>query len=159
MSEIKDYRELRRDLQRLRDDSAEFYKSLNLGAFKEQLAKLEKETHAENFWQNVEKATLVNQDISRLKRRVEPWDILRRELDDACELIDIALEEDDNEVLADIAAKSGDFQKRFDKLETLELLSGEDDTKNAFHQHPPRGGRDRVPGLGQHAPAHVPPLG
>ena len=143
MSEIKDYRELRRDLQRLRDDSAEFYKSLNLGSFKEQLAKLEKETHAENFWQNVEKATLVNQDISRLKRRVEPWDILRRELDDACELIDIALEENDNEVLADIAAKSGDFQKRFDRFETLELLSGEDDTRNAFiNIHPGAGGTE-----------------
>jgi peptide chain release factor 2 len=143
VSEIKDFREVRRDLQRLRDESAELYDSLKLGGAKEQLSKLERETHAENFWQNVEKATLVNQDISRLKRRVEPWDILRRELDEACELMDIALEENDSEVLGDIAAKSGEFQKRFDMLETLELLSGEDDAKNAFiNIHPGAGGTE-----------------
>lgn len=143
MSEIKDFREVRRNLQKLKDAIAELYESLKLDAFKEELAKLEKETHDENFWQNVEKATQVNQELSRLRKKVEPWEQLSRELGDALDLMDVALEEDDAEVLGEIAGKLDSYQKRFDMLETLELLSGEDDTRNAFiNIHPGAGGTE-----------------
>ncbi|HPA71651.1 MAG TPA: peptide chain release factor 2 [Spirochaetota bacterium] len=140
---MKDFREIKRELEGIKNDIAEFYESLELASFKEQLAKLERETQDGSFWQNVEKATQVNQEISRLKKKVEPWDVLRREVEETLDLMEIAMEENDAEVLGEISGREEEFRNRFDMLETLELLSGEDDANNAFiNIHPGAGGTE-----------------
>ena len=121
----------------------QLYVSVGMDALKKKMTELQQETIKEDFWQNKERFTKTNQEISSLKRRVVPFDDLRSELQEAAELFDMALQERDGGVLDEICGKIESFSKKFDELETLELLSGEDDFNNAFITiHPGAGGTE-----------------
>lgn len=139
----RDYREAIRELNQIKDKADELYDSLSIDSLKENLAKLELETQKEEFWQDKEKFTKVSKEISRLKRKIEPWDLLITELNDSQELFEIAQSENDKEVLNEICDKIDTFNKTFDDLETRELLAEEDDFNNAFLTiHPGAGGTE-----------------
>ena len=143
MSEEKDYREAKRVLGELRQKIAEFHDSLNLTEVKERISRLEMETHNDEFWQNVERAKTITRDISRLKKMVEPWEQLKSEVDDALELMEIAQTENDIGVMDEVFEKVDEYGVRFDRLETLELLSDENDNNNAIISiHPGAGGTE-----------------
>ncbi len=138
-----DYRDTLREIDAILDDIKELYNSINVEALKEQLAKLEKETFQDNFWKDQNRVAQVNQEISRLKRRVFPWDELIREVSETKELMEIALSESDREMMNEITAKVKDFKINFEELETLELLSDKDDDKFAYLTiHPGAGGTE-----------------
>ncbi|MBP6990486.1 MAG: peptide chain release factor 2 [Spirochaetes bacterium] len=121
----------------------QLYASVNMDALKRKMAELQQETLKENFWQNKELFTKTNQEISNLKRRIVPFDELKGELQEAAELFDMALQERDSSVLDEICGTIASYKKKFDELETLELLSGEDDFNNAFITiHPGAGGTE-----------------
>ncbi len=143
MSEEKDYRETRRELVRLKEKIDDIFDSLKLDEQRDAAEKLEKETQDGNFWQDKEKATRVNRELSMLRKKYEPWVRLRREVEDSIDLIEIAGEENDVEVLREITGKAGELTGRFEMLENLELLSGEGDENNAFLSiHPGAGGTE-----------------
>ena len=138
-----DYRDTLREIDAILDDIKELYNSINVEALKEQLAKFEKETFQDNFWKDQNRVAQVNQEISRLKRRVFPWDELIREVSETKELMEIALSESDREMMNEITAKVKDFKINFEKLETLELVSDKDDDKFAYLTiHPGAGGTE-----------------
>jgi hypothetical protein len=56
---------------------------------------MEKKTFHESFWLSQENAAKVNQEISRLKRHLTPWESLVSEVNDSIELLQIAQEEND----------------------------------------------------------------
>jgi peptide chain release factor 2 len=141
--EDREYRDTLREIDTILDDIKELYDSINVEALKEQLAKLEKETFQDNFWKDKNRVTQVNQEISRLKRRISPWDELIREVSETKELMEIALSESDREMMDEITVKVNDFKINFEKLETLELLSDRDDDKFAYLTiHPGAGGTE-----------------
>jgi len=141
--EERDYRESQRDLKNITEMLDQLYASVNMDALKRKMAELQQETLKENFWQNKELFTKTNQEISNLKRRIVPFDELKGELQEAAELFDMALQERDSSVLDEICGTIASYKKKFDELETLELLSGEDDFNNAFITiHPGAGGTE-----------------
>jgi peptide chain release factor 2 len=141
--EDREYRDTLREIDTILDDIKELYDSINVEALKEKLAKLEKETFQDNFWKDKNRVTQVNQEISRLKRRIFPWDELIREVSETKELMEIALSESDREMMNEIVVKVKDFKINFEKLETLELLSDKDDDKFAYLTiHPGAGGTE-----------------
>ena len=143
MSDDKDYREAKRRLLEIQNKIKELFDSLNLPDVKGKISRLEMETHNDDFWHNVERAKNITQDISRLKKKVEPWEALRSEVDDSLELMEIAQGENDIDVMDEIFDKVGEYDERFDRLETLELLSDENDNNNAFITiHPGAGGTE-----------------
>lgn len=139
----KDYRELKRDIELLKNNIEDIFQSLGIEKKKEILESYERLTIEEGFWQNVEKATAVNQDISSLKKQIEPWVEIRSQISESIDLMEMALAEMDEEILIEIKDKFHEFEERFEKLETIELLSGTDDEKNAFISvHPGAGGTE-----------------
>jgi peptide chain release factor 2 len=141
--EERDYRESQRELKNITEMLNQLYASVNMDALKAKAAELQQETLKENFWQNKELFTKTNQEISNLKRRIVPFDDLKGELQEAAELFDMALQERDSSVLDEICGTIAVYKKKFDELETLELLSGEDDFNNAFITiHPGAGGTE-----------------
>ena len=80
----------------------QLYASVNMDALKKKMAELQQETLKEDFWQNKELFTRTNQEISSLKRRIVPFDDLKGELQEAAELFDMALQEQDSSVLDEI---------------------------------------------------------
>lgn len=139
----KDYREIKRDIESLKNKIEELYNSLGIDKKKEKLEFFEKLTIDEGFWQDVEKATIVNQEISSLKKQIEPWVEFRIEISESIDLMEMALAEMDDEILQEISGTLKEYEERFEKLETIELLSGTDDEKNAYISvHPGAGGTE-----------------
>ncbi|RPI88873.1 MAG: peptide chain release factor 2 [Spirochaetales bacterium] len=141
--EERDYKEAQRQLDELSVKADELYDSVGITTLKEKLKILEQQTFGENFWKDMERGATVNQEISRLKKKIEPWDRLQSSIAEARDLMAMAVPESDNEVLAEVLTSIPALEKRFDELETLELLAGEDDQKNAFITiHPGAGGTE-----------------
>ncbi|MCP4723875.1 MAG: peptide chain release factor 2 [bacterium] len=139
----RDYREDLKELDTLYEKANDLYKTINIDDLKNELKKLEAETVKEDFWKDQERVTAINLKISRLKRRIEPWDKLLLEISEEKDLMDLALSESDEEILKEISAKIDSFKTRFDELETFVLFSGEDDISNAFLMiHPGAGGTE-----------------
>jgi peptide chain release factor 2 len=73
------------------------------------------------------------QELSRLEMVVEPWRAVRRRLDDAATLLEMAREEDDPEVYAgEIRAELDQVRGDWQKLEIADILSGPHDHANAI---------------------------
>ena len=130
--EEKDFRESQRELLNSSEKAHELYRSINIESFKKQLSELEKETHKDDFWKDKDRYAVVNRDISMLKKKIEPWDSLISEVDETVELMEMALSEMDVDLLNDICTTISDIEKKLEDLETHELLSEEDDVKDAF---------------------------
>lgn len=141
--EEREYREAQRELNELAVKAEELYASVDIAALKERLTILEQQACTEDIWKDMERGAAVNQEISRLKKKIEPWDRLQSAIAEARDLMAMALTESDSAVLEEVSANIPGLSKRFDELETLELLSGEDDQKNAFITiHPGAGGTE-----------------
>lgn len=143
MLEYTDVKDLMRELTQIKASIEELYTALHIDDKKKQLQLLVEETYKENFWQDQARSTLVQQQITQLKKNIEPWDILRKDIEDSIMLLEMAIDENDADVIGDIASRVEQFTKRFEQLETLELLSDPDDDKNAIMTiHPGAGGTE-----------------
>jgi peptide chain release factor 2 len=139
----QDYREALRSLDNLNEKARHLYETINIDALKIELNRLEQETFKEDIWKNQEKATEINQKISRLKKRTEPWTKLIIQIKDEKELAELALSESDDTMLADISNKIDKFNQKFTELENLELFTDENDFSSAFLTiHPGAGGTE-----------------
>ncbi len=138
-----DYREEKRDLSVLADKIHELYRAVDIPAQERKVTELEDETRLDDFWKDKERFAEVNRQLSLLKKRVDPWKSLIRDVEDLVELTDLAIEENDETVLQELSANTDALKKRFDEIENMELLSGEDDMSNAFITvHPGAGGTE-----------------
>lgn len=103
------------------------------------MSKLEKETHQEGFWQNVEKSGVINKKITNLKKDLELYDKLSKEISDSIEIINT----DDDELIALIAENITEISDSLSQLETATLLSGEFDELDCYLEiHPGAGGTE-----------------
>jgi peptide chain release factor 2 len=140
---VTDYQECRRELHTIFDRVKDFYSSIGIPKRRERLEELQELTGKQDFWEDSQRMAEVNQEISHLSRRVEPWEELVQEMSDSLDLLDMALDEEDTSVLDDICSRREEFQNRFEEMESLELLSGEGDSSNAFLTvHPGAGGTE-----------------
>ncbi|HEY1405439.1 MAG TPA: peptide chain release factor 2, partial [Spirochaetota bacterium] len=140
---MREYKEIRRDLEMLRDRIEELRASIDLEGEREKLESYEQLTFDENFWTDQDRSAKVNQEISKLKRHLVPWETIIRESSDALELLQIAQEENDPSVFEDIEKMIPELTTRFEKIQTLELLSDADDIRNAYVTvHPGAGGTE-----------------
>ncbi len=128
----RDYKEYRRDLDSIVIKARELSNSIGIDSMKDQLQKFEEENMNSNLWQDKEKYTFVNREISRLKKKILPFDNLIHQIEESIELFDLSMQEKDFGMLDEIYRNIPKFIKTFDDLETIELLSGEDDENNAF---------------------------
>jgi len=141
--EVKDYKEYQRGITSLSVKVHDMYKTIDVESLKLKLSDLEKETLKDDFWKDKERFAETNQQISRLKRKIDPWDKCVADIDETAELMEMALAESDDELISDICGNIDKLEKRFNDLETRELLSEEDDMKNAIVTiHPGAGGTE-----------------
>jgi peptide chain release factor 2 len=141
--DVKDYREFQRQLVTLYEKISDFYESVGISKLKEKLSNLEKESQKDDFWADRVKSTSVNQEMKAIKRKITPFDRIISEATEAKDLMEMAFQENDIAILEETTQKIALLKSRFDELENIELLSGEDDPKNAFITiHPGAGGTE-----------------
>ncbi len=135
--------ELLENIDALRAKLDEAWRVLALDAVKEQMAALEVETSAPDFWSDQERAKVESQKLAELKKEYDQWNELRMELMDVQELLQMAIGEKDMSVEPDAKKKLEELEKRYLHLEFTLMFSGAYDEKNAIVSiHAGAGGTD-----------------
>ncbi|MCR5188724.1 MAG: peptide chain release factor 2 [Treponema sp.] len=124
--------EVKIPIEELREEIMNVWGRLDSDAIEKSIKEKEKQTEVPGFWDNHEAAEKVMSQIRKLKNRVEPWKKLLADMDDLeamYELADESGEESDEDEVRSMykAAKA-----QYEKLNILNLLSGEVDQNDAF---------------------------
>jgi len=93
---------------------------------------LEKETHKQDFWQNLEASQKVLQELKRLKEKLDKFENLYKKWDDLRAFVQLCLEENDEQMYE---ALKNDYEVLCSEIEDLKLetlLSGPYDKNNAI---------------------------
>jgi peptide chain release factor 2 len=85
-----------------------------------------------DFWSDKKQSDEAMREAKTLRSRLEPVMALVQRLGDASELLRLAREEDDADVLADVAKELETVEPLVEAQETATLLSGPDDSRNAI---------------------------
>jgi peptide chain release factor 2 len=104
---------------------------------------MEQEAAAGDFWNDNRRAQEHLKKLNALKRLVEPWDQLEKEVDDALELAELLTQEPDAAMEQELAAHAEKLAARLEELEFRNMLSDPDDVASCFlHIHPGAGGTE-----------------
>lgn len=119
---------LRKQAEDLRALVASACQALHIDARAEELAVLDEQLADSNVWANVERAQMLTRQAASLRSQIEPWQILRSQVSDIVELMDLG----DDSMLAEfteqLAALEAEYQERRKDL----LFSGEYDNRAAI---------------------------
>ena len=96
------------------------------------IAELQEKSHAPHFWDDNVAAQKVMQQISTHKGWVDGWNDLSRRLGDATSFVELAEESHDESFGADISRDLQVVSTGLADLEFKNMLSGEDDERNAI---------------------------
>jgi peptide chain release factor 2 len=96
------------------------------------LQKIEQQITKEGFWDNPEENKAILKKRSSLSNRIEKYNQLANDLEENQILLDLAVEESDDEALAEVSQQISDLDQRIGGLSLELMLDGEDDGKNAI---------------------------
>ena len=101
-------------------------------AIEKAIAEKEKLTEAPGFWDDHEAAEKVMSQIRRLKNRIEPWKKIIADMDDLEAMYELAAESGEASDEDEVRSMYEAAKAQFEKLNILNLLSGEVDQNDAF---------------------------
>mgnify|MGYP000682454443 CR=1 FL=1 len=93
---------------------------------------LERKTGEPDFWNDREKAERVFQQINKKRAYIDPWREIKEQFEEAQGLFELALEEGEESLSAEIEGKLAGIRKKVDELRSIELLSERFDYNDAF---------------------------
>jgi peptide chain release factor 2 len=96
------------------------------------LQEIEQQIAKEGFWDNPEENKSILKTRSSLSNRIEKYNKLANDLEENQILLDLAVEESDDEALAEVSQQISDLDQRVGGLSLELMLAGEDDAKNAI---------------------------
>ena len=95
------------------------------------LKELEDQMSAADFWNDIDNANKITQRVKILKDKLERLRRLNAQRDDIQTLIEMAEEEEDESLTAEIKSELADLQKKVEALRLEMLLKGPYDSCNA----------------------------
>lgn len=101
-------------------------------ALQRRVESLDKETLAQDFWDNPEKAQSKMRDLAAVRAEVETWTSLSNDVFSSTELLDLAVAEGDEELGVQLASDLDGYTKTVAALEFELQLSGEYDVRPAI---------------------------
>ncbi|WP_426417231.1 peptide chain release factor 2 [Aestuariirhabdus sp. LZHN29] len=105
---------------------------LDYAARKERLVEVDRELEQPSVWDDPDTAQALGRERAALEAVVATIDNLDEGLVDARDLLDMAVEEDDADTVADVENDLGDLTKQLELMEFRRMFSGEMDPNNAF---------------------------
>lgn len=127
--------ELRLELEGYRKDMADLYNILNIDKLKEDNAKLQEQSAADGFWDDLENSQKVMQTIKQNEATIENYKKLNEMLEDTLTMIELTVEEgndEDEATVAELKAEAEKFKAELETTNLTTLLTGEYDSKNAI---------------------------
>lgn len=104
----------------------------NLPALKTELEELEQQATAPDFWDDMDNSGKVLRKTKALKEKISSYESLCTEREDLLLLIDMANEEDDADMAAEIIAGCQKLTEAYEKMRLDTLLTGPYDKNNAI---------------------------
>lgn len=120
--------EMEKRLGALEGEFLKSYEKLEIAEKVEQVAELEREVAEPEIWRDVKVATEKNQELARLNEEVEPWEILRTQIEDLKELMEIGGEDLKDEITGQIEA----MERQYDELKKALRFTGKYDGDDAI---------------------------
>ena len=124
--------QLKYSLNSYREPLEKLSGSLGLEEKKERIEQLELDMEAPGFWEDLEESQKVVREVKGLKDQVEGYEGLKGQFEDIETLIEMASEEEDEELAAETQEAFAEFETAYENLRISTLLSGEYDTNNAI---------------------------
>ncbi|MBQ4900002.1 MULTISPECIES: peptide chain release factor 2 [Paenibacillus] len=132
----QDMREITKKLSNLRG-------SLDLDLKQEMIANYEEKMAAPDFWDDNDKAQSLIAELNAVKSSVDQYSALQQEYDDAEMMAELAEEEGDESLAAEIGASVASLVKKLEEFELQLLLNQPYDKMNAILElHPGAGGTE-----------------
>ena len=120
--------DLQKQLETLKCDFLKVYEKLSISDKIGRLEELEKEVADPDIWKNVELATSKNQELAKLQDEVQPWELLKTQISDLGELIEIA----DEDLKTEISGQIDGMKNQFEELKKALRFQGPYDSKDAI---------------------------
>ena len=127
MLELDEYK---LELQKFRTPLEEARESLDVEGKQKRIAELDKAMAEPGFWDDVEKSGQIMKEIKGLKGTIESYDQIKQDFEDLETMIEMAQEENDEELIAETGEMLSSFTKRFEDFRIETLLSGEFDSND-----------------------------
>ena len=96
------------------------------------LASIQEEMSAPGFWDNQDEAQVKMANVSTLKKKIDPIIALDSRIDDMEVLVEMAREEGDEASAKEVVSEAAQIQVALEKIHLQTLLSGPNDSDNAF---------------------------
>lgn len=93
---------------------------------------MQKETEKEDFWNDINNAKKINQEISNIKDWIDEWENASKVIEDAYALWEIANEMNDENLENELEIQINQAREKVEELELKNMLSDKDDNKNAI---------------------------
>jgi len=127
-----EFEEYKQKINALRPKLKDLEGAFDLASVRSEIAKLEEESSADGFWNDIENSQKVLQRTKQLKDKVAIYDNLISSYEDLHTLCELAIEENDESLLPDLESEYANFEKLLDDVTLQTLLSGEYDKNNAI---------------------------
>ncbi|MFR5874894.1 MAG: peptide chain release factor 2 [Eubacterium sp.] len=127
-----EYEELKQRLVQSEKPIENLKEALNIDTLVKEIAELEEISAKPDFWDDMENSQKTMQKIGSLKSKVQSYESLKNDYEDALVMIELADEEDDESLLDDCTSSVDEIEKTVESLTLSTLLSGEFDDNNAI---------------------------
>ncbi|MCK8828115.1 peptide chain release factor 2 [Natroniella acetigena] len=124
--------ELKSKLSEIKDRLSDLRESLDYDQLLAQKEEIDEQMAQPNFWNDSEEAQKVAKRGSNLKGKIKQFDQLEEEYQDLSLLLELAVEEDNQEVIDEVDFRIGPLAKGLEQLELQTLLSGKYDDSDAL---------------------------
>ncbi|MBR1393779.1 MAG: peptide chain release factor 2 [Ruminococcus sp.] len=123
---------LRSKLESYKPKIAELAEVFDIENSRERVEELHNKAAEPGFWDDLENSQKVLQETRTLEGRLEKYNKLTQSAEDIEVMLDMAAEEDDESMIADIEAELDSLARQVDDLTLQSLLTGEYDKNNAI---------------------------
>ena len=140
MLELEQYAQ---DITGIRKSILAAGEALHIDHMKEQIDELTEEMNQPEFWNDTERSTKVNQKLGHLKNKLAHYEGLLSSADDIDTMMELAREENDEEMVLEIGTELASLKEKADALELETLMRGEyDDNDAVLSLHAGAGGTE-----------------
>lgn len=120
--------ELQKRLEALKEEFLKVYEKLLISDKVLKIEELEKEVAEPEIWRDVEVATAKNQELSKLQDEVQPWALLKTQINDLSELMTLS----DEDLKEEISGQIEGMEREFLELKKALRFQGPYDGKDAI---------------------------
>ena len=126
------FEQLRLQLLEHENELGSLYEAVGVEKINEEISKLELQQTEDGFWDDIENSQKVLQRTSALKNKVNAYQKLKGDFEDALVMIELADEAEDLDLYDECAESVAAVEKELEKQTLSTLLTGEYDGKNAL---------------------------